>query len=288
MKPGRHGVWYPTSALNRDALIELARRVEALGYGTLWYPESIGYESMAQGSFLLAHTEKLHIGSSIASIYARDALAMRQGTMTLNAFYGGRFILGIGVSHAASVERRGSGVYGKPIGTMRAYLDAMAGSPDKVLDDPPVLIAALGPKMLELTGQRTAGAIPYNVSPEHTARARSIMGPDKWLCVEQKVCLETDPAKARDRGRTELARYMAMPNYRNNWLRLGFSEAELADGGNDRFIDAIIAWGTLGTIKSRIEAHFAAGADHVCVQPLHPEGQGRIDWAAMEALAPGQ
>jgi probable F420-dependent oxidoreductase len=127
--------------------------------------------------------------------------------------------------------------------------------------------------------------VPYNVTPAHTAEARAILGPGKMLAVEQKVCLETDPVRARALGRAELARYMVLPNYRNNWLRLGFSEAELADGGSDRFIDAMVLWGTAEAIKAGLRAHFTAGADHVCLQPVHAEGDRVARDAMIAALA---
>jgi probable F420-dependent oxidoreductase len=153
-------------------------------------------------------------------------------------------------------------------------------------EPPPMVLAALGPKMTELAATRTSGALPYNVTPEHTARAREIVGPDKWVCVEQKVLLMKDPAKAREIARQTMAFYMPLPNYRNNWQRLGFSEEDLADGGSDRFLDAMVAWGDESVIQRRIQEHFDAGASHVCIQPLHPDGQPLPDLNALAALAP--
>ncbi len=272
-KLGRMGVWYATHKFDAEQLQSFARRVEGNGYGTLWYPESVGYESMSQGGFLLTQTERICIGSSIASIYARDAFATRQGQMTLNAISGGRFIAGLGVSHAPMVERLRGHNYGKPLAAMREYLDALQGDgPGLDSENRWTLVAALGPKMLELAAAKTAGAIPYNVTPEHTRRARAALGPGKWLAVEQKICLEAEHAVALDLARKELHRYMPLPNYRNNWLRLGFTEEELSDGGNDRFLDAMVANGTEQDIRAVIEAHFEAGADHVAVQPVHAEG----------------
>ena len=141
--------------------------------------------------------------------------------------------------------------------------------------------------MLALAREKTEGALPYNVPPEHTAQARATLGPDRWLCVEQKVCLTTDAGAARAVAAQHLARYMTMPNYRNNWLRLGFGENELAGRGSDRFLDAMVAWGSAATIHGRIKAHVDAGATHVCIQPLNPDGSGVPDWKALEALAPG-
>jgi probable F420-dependent oxidoreductase len=167
---------------------------------------------------------------------------------------------------------------------MRAYLDGIAKG-EAGSEEWPVAVAALGPKMLALSAERSRGALPYNVTPEHTKQAKAILGPSKWLAVEQKVCLETDPAKARALGRKELSRYMSLPNYRNNWLRIGFTEAELDNGGTDRFIDAMVAWGDAATIKGKLRAHFDAGATHVCLQPVHADGDFAARDAMLKALA---
>lgn len=289
MDLGKLGVWCYTDPLTPAQLAELAQHSEKLGYGALWYVEAAGYEAFSLGSFLLSQTETLVVGSGIANIYARDATAAKQGQHSLARFSGGRFLLGLGVSHTRLVERARGHHYGKPIPTMRGYLDAMekAGAIAPTLDEtPPTVLAALGPKMTELAGARTAGALSYNVTPEHTAGAREILGPDKWLCVEQKVLLVNDPGKARQVARQVLGLYMPLPNYRNNWLRLGFSEADLADGGTDHFIDGMVAWGNEAVIQRRIQEHFDAGASHVCIQPLHPEGQPVPDLNALTALAP--
>ena len=277
MDLGRLGVWYPTDRLDAAQLATLARNVEKLGYGTFWYPESRGYESFSLAAHLLASTTTLNVGSSIANIYARDAFTAQRGMATLNALNGGRFILGLGVSHIPMVEGLRGHRYDKPIPAMRAYLD---GIQKDTTEDWPIALAALGPKMLELAGKRTRGAVPYNVTPEHTALAKSILGPDKWLAVEQKVCIETDLEKARALGRKELSRYMTLPNYANNWLRIGFTEADLADGGSDRFIDAMVLSGDAGQVKDKLRAHFTAGATHLCIQPVHAEG----DFAARDAM----
>jgi len=271
MQLGRLGVWYPTDRLDAAGLRRLLETIEAQGYSALWYPESRGYESLSLAAFLLGNSRRLLIGSSIANIYARDAFTARRGLVGLNALHGDRFLLGLGVSHVPSVEGVRGHSYGKPVPTMRAYLDGImkdqAGA-----EDWPILLAALGPKMLALAGARTRGAVPYNVTPAHTKEAAAILGPGKWLAVEQKVCLETDPARARALGRQELARYMTLTNYRNNWLRLGFTEAELEGGGSDRFIDAMVLHGDAEAIKAGLRAHFDAGATHVCIQPVHAEG----------------
>lgn len=285
---GKYGVWYPTARLDAPALAKFAQRAEGLGYAALWYPESVGWESMSQAAWLLCNTSKLLVGSSIANIYARDAITARQGQATLQAISGGRFILGLGVSHAPNVEGVRGHAYGKPVATMRSYLEKLRG------DGPPlsalertVVIAALRPRMLELAKELVRGAIPYNVTPEHTAAARAILGPGKWLCVEQKVCLETDGSRARALAAKELARYMALPNYRNSWLAQGFTEADLEGSGSPRFLDAMVAWGDETAIRRRLATHLEAGADHVAVQPVHAEGDAAALDRTLQALAPG-
>ena len=253
--------------------------IEGHGYSAFWYPESRGYESLSLAGFLLGASKHLIVGSSIANIYARDALASRRGMMTLNQLYGDRFILGLGVSHKPAVEGLRGHHYEKPLPAMRAYLDALQGE-EAGANEWPVMIAALGPLMLKITAQRTMGALPYNVTPEHTAQAAAVRKPGQHLAVEQKVCIEPDRARARALGRAELSRYMTLPNYRNNWLRLGFTEVELENGGNDRFIDAMVISGTIDEVKAGLRAHFTAGATHVCLQPVHAEG----DWAHRDAM----
>jgi probable F420-dependent oxidoreductase len=281
---GRLGAWYAMDKLGGPKEIrDFVTTVERLGYDTLWYPESRGFESLSVAGFMLANTTKLNVGSSIASIYARDAYTARRGMLSLHQLYGERFILGLGVSHPPMVEGIRGHRYEKPIPAMRGYLDAL--NQDAGSDQWPVAIAALGPLMLKLAREKTRGALPYNTNPEHTAEAAKILGPDRWLAVEQKVTLETDPAKARALGRKELARYMTLDNYRNNFLRIGFTEADLANGGSDRFIDAMVLWGTAEQVKAGLRAHLAAGANHVAIQPVHADGDSTARDAILRALA---
>ena len=281
MKLGRLGVWYSVDKLDGAGLRALLRTIEGNGYSAYWYPESRGFESMSMAAYLLANSEKLVIGSSIANIYARDSFTARRAVISLNALYGDRFILGLGVSHIPMVEGLRGHRYDKPLGAMRAYLEGI----NKDNPGQPVVVAALGPKMLALSGELSMGAVPYNVTPKHTAQAAKILGPSKILAVEQKVTIETDPAAARALGRKELARYMVLPNYRNNWLREGFTEADLSNGGSDRFIDAMCLWGDADTVKRGLRAHFTAGATHVCVQPVHDEGDVAARDRILKALA---
>jgi probable F420-dependent oxidoreductase len=288
MEMGRTGVWFPTNGLTKPQLAELATGVERLNYDVLWYPESLSYESLSLAGFMLGVTKKLAVGSGIANIYARDALTAMAGHNTLNCLYDDRFVLGLGVSHIPLVEAQRGHNYGKPVSTMRAYLDAMDSA--QIAITPPsrnVVLAALGPNMLALSRDETKGALPYCVTPEHTAMAKEILGDDKWLCVEQKVCMTTDVGKAKDVIAESMSRYLALPNYRNNWLRLGFSEDELSGHGSDGFLDAMVVSGDADAIKSRLKAHYDAGANHVCIQPVNPDGSTAPDWDALEALAPG-
>ena len=279
MTLGRLGVWYATDKLNGSQLADFVSVVEKSGYSALWYPESRGYESMSLAGYLLSKSTRLTIGSSIANIYARDSFTARRAMVSLNDLYQQRFILGLGVSHIPMVEGLRGHRYDKPLSAMRTYLEGIHKDLPSG-QEAPVMVAALGPKMLALSAEKSLGAVPYNVTPKHTAQAAKILGPKKWLAVEQKVTIETDPARARALGRKELSRYMVLPNYRNNWLREGFTEAELADGGSDRFIDAMVLWGDAATIKKGLRAHFDAGATHVCLQPVHADG----DFAARDRM----
>jgi len=207
----------------------------------------------------------------------------------LNEQSGGRFLLGMGVSHAPLVEQARGHVYGKPVATMDAYLDAMGRAQyvSRQPAEPPLtVLAALGPKMLELAASKADGAHPYNVTPQHTAQARAILGAGKLLCPEQKVLLESDPIKARKAARDYLAIYLGLPNYRNNLLRLGFGESDFDNGGSDQLIDALVVWGDESRIRARIQEHWDAGADHVCINTIHPEGLPVPDERVLELLAP--
>ncbi len=287
MKLGKLGVFTFTDGMDAPALAELARRVEALGYSTLWYPEAHAYESFALGGYLLSHSTRLVVGSGIANIYARDPAAAAMGHNTLNALYGGRFILGLGVSHAPIVGMRGHD-YAHPVPTMRTYLDGIEAA-WKALHNAPaerhLVLAALGPKMTALAGERTLGAFPYNITPAQAAMARRVMGPGKAVICEQKVCLTSDAATARKVASANLGFYLAAPNYRNNWLRLGFTESDFANGGSERILDAMVMWGDAATLKAKLRAYFEQGADQLVLQPLRADGAPGPDWAALEALA---
>jgi len=289
MRLGPIGVWYFTESLSAGQSAEMAQRIEALGYSALWFPEAVGRHPFAQAAWLLAKTERLIVATGIANIYARDPTASASAQKTLAEQSNGRFLLGLGVSHRPLVEGVRGHVYASPVKTMRAYLERMQKSPytaPQPPEPPPTVLAALGPVMLKLAATMTQGAHPYFTTPEHTAMARAKLGPDAWLCVEQKVLLESDAQKARALGRSAAAMYLGLENYCNNWKRLGFTDSDLANGGSDAFIDATIAWGDVGAIQKRIRAHQDAGASHVCIQPINPSGAPLPDWRVLEALAP--
>src|SRR5947207_2115197 len=283
---GEVGLWiHDLERLTASAARDYARAVESLGFAAIWLPESLGSkEIFAHVSLVLTATDKLIVATGIANIWARDPIAMANGARTLVDAYPDRFLLGIGVSHAPTVKMRGQ-EYARPVEHMRAYLDAMDAAPSvgpKV--EAPRVLAALGPRMLRLSKERTLGAHPYFVPVEHTTEARKELGDGPLLAVEQAVVLSEDPATARAAARRHMKRYLDLDNYANNLRRLGWSGADLANGGSDRLVDAIVVWGDAGAIQSRVAEHRQRGADHVCLQVL------RTDLAApltreLEAIA---
>jgi len=270
---GAVGVW--TIDLDRlpvAAARAYLRALESFGFGALWIGEGLGSrEAFANAGVLLAASQQLIIATGIANIWARDAIAMANGARTLVDAYPDRFLLGIGVSHAPTVKMRGQR-YGRPVDHMRGYLDAMDAAPyvgPKV--DAPRVLAALGPQMLRLAGERALGAHPYFVPVEHTTVARRELGEGPLLAVEQAAVLSEDSATARATARRHMKRYLDLDNYTRNLRRLGWSDADLANGGSDKLVDAIVAWGDAGAIKSRVVEHRRRGADHVCVQVLRTD-----------------
>lgn len=271
MDLGRVGIW--TFALDLQPASkaqEAAAEIEELGFRVVWIPEAMGREIFTSAGILLAGTRKLIVASGIANIWGRDAMAMAGAQKTLTEAYPDRFLLGMGVSHAPMVGMRGHN-YDKPLAAMRRYLDAMDAAPFMAYppsSEPKRILAALAPKMLQLAAERSLGSHPYFVPPEHTAVARAAMGPKSWLCPEQAVVFETDAEKARAVARAHMAIYLGLPNYANNLKRLGYSDDDIGNGGSDRLVDAVVAWGNMDAILRRIRAHHDAGADHVCVQVL--------------------
>ena len=287
MKLGKLGAWAMLDKLTATETATFAKRLDDWGYSALWQAEGFGRDVMVESGWLIAHTPKLIAASGIANIYARDAVCTVGAQHALAEQAPGRFLLGLGVSHGMVVEWRGH-AYQKPVEAMRSYLTAMKEwtyQAPPAAEAPPTVIAALGPKMLELAASHADGAHPYNVTPEHTAEARAIMGPGKLLCVEQKVMLETDPAMARATGRAVLQHYLQLPNYASNWRRLGFGDDDLTGTPSDRLVDAMIAWGTEDAMLDRIRQHLDAGADQVCIQAISPSDDTLIDQDAFERIA---
>ena len=283
------GCWAAPEALSGAEVVSFAERVEELGYSQLWIGETLGRDPFALAARIGAVTSTLGLASGIANVYHRHPGVMKQGAYTVAEQTGGRFTLGLGVSSPVIVSKIRGIPYDKPLSFIRSYLDAMDAARYTSVPPPervPVFLAALGPRMLELAAERTDGAHPYNTTPEHTAFARSVMGPDAKLCVEQKVMLTTDAEQARAVGGDVMKFYSRAPGYRNCWKRLGFDDDDI-DGLSDRFVDAMVAWGDVDTIESRLAEHADAGATQVLVQALHPEaGAGAIDYDALAALAP--
>jgi probable F420-dependent oxidoreductase len=261
---------------------EAAAELEELGYSALWVPD-IGGDVFEVVERLMAATTTATIATGILNLWMHSAEETASAHARLTTAHGDRFLVGIGVSHAVLIDAGEPGRYRKPLAATASFLDGLDSAPTPLAQSKRVL-AALGPKMLELARTRAAGSHPYNVTPEHTALAREALGPSSLVLPEQAVALATDPDTARTLGRGHLAHYLALPNYTNNLRRLGFGDDDLSAGGSDRLIDALVAWGDENAIESRIRQHHEAGANHVCIQVLSEEGL--FPRKAWRALAP--
>jgi probable F420-dependent oxidoreductase len=266
---GRVGVWLASAS---EAPAEVERRVvvaiEQLGYCAFWFGETPrGKEAFTHAATVLSWTERMLVATGIASIYGRDAVAAAGAAATLADAWPDRFVLGLGVSHAPSVTSRGHD-YGRPVATMRSYLETMDATEPVLPVAAPRVLAALRPRMLELSRTHAQGAHTYFTTPAHTARAREVLGDDAILAVEQAVVVGTDADAARATAREYAARYLRLPNYRNHLRELGFSDTDLDGGGSDALIEAIVPSGDPDALAERVRAHHEAGADHVCVQPI--------------------
>ena len=263
---------------------EAAAELEALGYSALWIPD-VGGDLFGSLANLLGATRTVTIATGILNVWMHTADDAAAAHARLTAEHGPRYLCGIGISHRPFIDMvNAPGTYTKPVETMAAYLDGLdaAATPLAVADR---MLAALGPKMLELARTRTAGTHPYLVTPELTAMARAGIGPDGLVASEVGVVLETDPAKAREIARLHLQTYLALPNYANNWKRHGFTDDDIANGGSDRLVDALIGWGDEAAIAARVQQHRDAGADHVCVQVLTSDPRA-LPVAEWRTLAP--
>jgi probable F420-dependent oxidoreductase len=288
-KLGKLGVWAFIDDMTATEAVHFARQLEQWGYSALWIPEAVGRDPFSIISFMAANTEKLIFATGIANIYARDPMAMNAIHKTISELAPGRFVLGLGVSHAPLVTGIRGHEYGKPVSAMRTYLEAMknafymaATAPEQA----PILLGALRQNMLQLSAASANGAHPYFVPPAHTAWARQILGPDAWLCPEQMLCLETDAGRARTIARAHMATYTGLDNYKNNLKQFGFDEADFENGGSDKLVDAIFGWGDEEALRDRIQEHWDAGANHVCIQTLKDAEKRGPDMALLELLAP--
>ncbi|SNQ50194.1 LLM class F420-dependent oxidoreductase [Frankia canadensis] len=289
MQTGRIGIWsmdlerQPLAAA-RQAVAEL----DELGFPTLWIPEAVGKEVMSHAALLLTASDRIIVATGIANLWARDATAMANAQRTLTEGFPERFLLGVGVSHGPTVANRGH-AQTSPLQATREYLAAMdAAVYAGASTDAPLrrVLAALGPRMLDLAAELTAGAHTYTVPVEHTAVARKRLGEGPLLIPEQKVVLVSDPSEARRIARRNLGRGLRLPNYANNLRRLGFTDDDLAERGSDRLIDALVAWGDLDAVRRRVDEHLDAGADHVALQVLveDPKALPLREWRELAAL----
>lgn len=285
MDLGRVGVW--SGALRsgpQGPLLDAAAELEDLGYSAIWFPGGQHVDLADHVTALLERTRRAVIATGIVNIWTHPPEAIAALHDRLSREYPERFLLGLGVSHEHVVSASGQ-TYERPYAKMVEYLDALDQAPTPVAVDQRML-AALGPRMLHLAAERSLGTHPYFVPPEHTRLARVRVGPNKIVAPEQMVVLEADPQRARAIARLSAGRYLNAPNYTNNLARLGFAPEEFRDGGSDRVIDAVIAWGEPAALKDRIDAHFAAGANHVCVQVLtDPPGDLQASLHAWRQIA---
>ena len=288
MKLGTIGAGIRTDQLDAKQAAAVARSLEKQGYSAAWLTDSMGRDPLVHAAWLLAVTEELWVAIGVVNIYLRSPVALVGAQNALVEQSQGRFLLGLGVSHAEMVEGLLGRSYAGPVSTMSSYLDAMQSAPymgPPLEERAPIVLGALGPRMLQLAAQRTTGACPVRVTVEYTTRARELVGPDPWLCVKLYVLLENSASRARAAARQKTS--LEYENYRRHMRRMGFGEADFEAGGSDRLVDAIFAWGDETRIRDRIEAYRSAGADHIVIEPIDPEDPGRTDFRALEALSPG-
>ncbi len=288
LRTSRTGLWTPSlEALPVLAAQEAAAELDALGFGSLWVPESVGREALTGAQALLAATSRLVVGTGIATIYGRGPVAANAGARLLESLAPGRFVLGLGVSHQPAVEGIRRTPYLPPVEAMTDYLDGVESAIYRGADPelPPIVLAALGPRMLGLARDRTAGAHSYLVTPTHTASARGTLGETPLLVVEQAVVLDQTREEGLRRAHHHLSIYTGLANYRNSWLRQGFGEEDLVSGGSDRLADALVVRGGVEAVLGRVREHLDAGADHVLLQVLAGR-LSEVPYREWRALAP--
>lgn len=288
------GIWTDIQACPVEEQIKFAQKAEKHGFGAIWIPDIVAKDSFVTLAVLAHETDSIHLATGIANIYARAPMAMTGAYASMDELSNGRFILGLGVSHSELVSQVMHIDYTKPVASMRSYLDSLGVGSAAVAKVTPenamarqgcVVLAALGGNMMALAAEKADGAHPYLVTPEHTANARRILGPESFLAPVQFIVLEKDPSVARAVARQHLQLYLGLRNYRRNWIELGFNESDFESGGSDRLVDALVAWGREDKILKHLESHFENGADHVAIRPLRPDGRSHYDEKALKAFA---
>jgi probable F420-dependent oxidoreductase len=285
---GVEGVLVAADVLDPEALAAYAVRLEELGYESIWLPDVMGREIFVTAGYILAQTSRIRVASGIAHVYGRDPIATAQAARSLAELYGGRFDLGLGVSHPPLAAARGE-KWLPPVRKLRTYLEGIEAARFSAPPPPsrvPVFIAAHGPKLLALAAKSADGANTYLMPPEHTREARAILGTEKALNVVLPCCLCEDAERARHVARRQTAIYRELPAYHAQWARFGFAMDEVADGGSDRLIDTLVAWGDEAAIRKRIATYRDAGANRVIALPYNAEQKGGVPpWPLLEALA---
>ncbi len=293
------GIWSHLDGLAASEMRAFVRRVEAMGFGAVWVPETVGREPYTLLGALSGETERIILGTSIASIWGHDAMSTRMASMTLHELTGGRFMLGLGVSHPHLAQKLRGHVFDKPVTRMQEFLEAYRRLPYRgptigpdATSEPPVLIAALRERMLALGATASDGAFPYLVTPERVSWMRQILDREAGaagrgsplLAVTLPIVLEPDPSAGRGMARAYLAPYLRTPTYHASWAAQGFAPEDWTQPGSDRLVDAMVAWGNATVLQQRLVAMRAAGADHVALIALAPDGTTE-HLPALEALA---
>lgn len=278
------GVLFNTDRMEGPEFVDYAQRLEAAGIGSVWLAELFGREPFAAAGALLARTKTLRVGTAIANVYARDAVAAAAASATLAELSADRFELGLGVSNRGLVNQRGHD-WTPPAPRLQAYLEGVRAAKLAVPDHSyPIHVAAHGPKMLEVAAANADGVFTYLMNPEHTARTRQNLPPAAGLSPMMMCLLCEDPTEARRLARKAIGFYVELDYYHRAWKTLGFTDDDFSGGGSDRLIDSVLAWGSIDDIRARITSHGDAGANRLVVIPLNAAGGGKPDWDLLEQL----